>query len=181
PYQALFGTAPNIFSLFTFGCLCYLWLKPYTKNKLEPRSTPCVYLGFSTHFHSHQCFDPESSKIYFSRDVKFLEDIFSYENIFSKYKGIPQNIFWFNTTSDSDTSSSTLSCPDHTISFPITLRSPLPIEDPNLVVFPSDSTAPAIVVRPPSELPAIRRNQMILLLQEITCKLLATSGFFPRH
>ncbi|WMV57710.1 hypothetical protein MTR67_051095 [Solanum verrucosum] len=49
---------------------------------------------------------------------------------------------------------------DHTISFPITLRSPLPIEDPNLVVFPSDSTAPAIVVRPPSELPAIRRNQV---------------------
>jgi len=89
-----------------------------------------------------------------------LEDIFPYENIFSKYKGIPQNISWFNSTSDSDTSSSTLSCPDHTISFPITLRSPLPIKDPNLVVRPNDSTAPAIVVRPPSELPAIRRNQV---------------------
>lgn len=40
--------------LRVFGCLCYPWLRPYTSNKLHPRSTPFVYLGFSTQHHAHQ-------------------------------------------------------------------------------------------------------------------------------
>lgn len=35
------GSQPTI---RTFECLCYPWLRPYTKNKFEPHSTPCVYL-----------------------------------------------------------------------------------------------------------------------------------------
>jgi hypothetical protein len=58
PYEVLFKTKPNFDNIKVFGSLCYPWLKPYTKHKLEPRSTPCVYLGFSIKFYAHQCFDP---------------------------------------------------------------------------------------------------------------------------
>ena len=52
PFQQLFGKLPNYANLKIFGCLCYPWLKPYTKNKLEPQSTPCVYLGVPPSHHA---------------------------------------------------------------------------------------------------------------------------------
>lgn len=47
PYNILFNQEPNYTKLKTFGCLCFPWLKPYTNNKLEPRSEPCLFLGYS--------------------------------------------------------------------------------------------------------------------------------------
>lgn len=40
PYFKLIGTEPNYNKLRSFGCLCFPWLKPYTKHKLEPKSKP---------------------------------------------------------------------------------------------------------------------------------------------
>lgn len=77
PFEILFAAAPNFSNLRTFGCLCYPWLRPYTHNKLEPRSTPCIYLGISKPHHSHLCFDPIRSKLYATRDVKFDENVLS--------------------------------------------------------------------------------------------------------
>lgn len=94
PYQSLFQTPPNYNNIRIFGCLCYPWLKPYVSSKLKPRSTPCVYLGFSTQYYVHQCFDPATSKVYISRDVLFHEDTFPYTNIFTSYKSPPTNIDW---------------------------------------------------------------------------------------
>lgn len=39
PFQRLLRKSPNYNSLRIFGCLCYPWLKPYSKNKLESKST----------------------------------------------------------------------------------------------------------------------------------------------
>lgn len=85
PFQKLFREPPNYKSLKTFGTLCYPWLRPYSKNKLEPSSRPCVYLGFSIIYHSHQCFDLKSSKVFLSRDVLFCEDIYPFKTIFSNF------------------------------------------------------------------------------------------------
>jgi hypothetical protein len=47
PHTVLFKFSPNYTKLKTFGCLCFPWLKPYTSNKLQPRSEPCIFLGYS--------------------------------------------------------------------------------------------------------------------------------------
>ena len=96
PYQLLFGDLPDYSSLKTFGCLCYPWLRPYTTHKLDPRSRPCVYLGFSKTYHSQLCFDPVSSKIFISRDVKFYENNFPFQDTFSHIKLKPHNLTWEN-------------------------------------------------------------------------------------
>ena len=83
PFQRLLKKSPDYNSLRIFGCLSYAWLKPYAKNKLESKSTPCVYLGFSLSHHCHQCFDPISAKVYLSRDVRFVEDVFPFKTLFS--------------------------------------------------------------------------------------------------
>lgn len=80
PFSKLFNQKPNYLSLKTFGCLCYPWLRPYTSNKLEPRSRPCVFVGYSIPHHAYMCLDPISNKIFTSRHVIFIENSFPFQN-----------------------------------------------------------------------------------------------------
>lgn len=81
PYLRLFGTSPNYSKLRVFGCLCYPWLRPYTANKLEPRSTPCVFFGYSLTQSAFLCFDPVSSRLFVSRHVHFVERQFPFPSL----------------------------------------------------------------------------------------------------
>jgi hypothetical protein len=78
PYHILFKHSPNYTKLKTFGCLCFPWLKPYTHNKLEPRSEPCIFLGYSLTQSAYICYNFKTNKIYVSRHVQFVETIFPY-------------------------------------------------------------------------------------------------------
>lgn len=77
-YEKLFHQPPNISKLRVFVCLCYPWLRPYNANKLEPKSTPCVFLGYSLTQSAYKRFDSISKKIYISRHVTFVEDVFPF-------------------------------------------------------------------------------------------------------
>ena len=74
-YHKLFGTPPNYSKLRVFSCLCYPWLQPYSLHKLAPRSTPCVFLGYSLTQSTYICFNPSTTKTYHSRHVRFIESI----------------------------------------------------------------------------------------------------------
>ena len=67
PYEKLFHQPPSYENLGVFGCLCY----PYThvEHKLQPRSTPCVFLGYPDHHSGYRCLDLASNKIILSRHV----------------------------------------------------------------------------------------------------------------
>ncbi|KAL8128591.1 hypothetical protein V2J09_017746 [Rumex salicifolius] len=47
PHQALFHQLPTYTHLRVFGCLCYPNLTATTAHKLEPRTRPCVFLGYA--------------------------------------------------------------------------------------------------------------------------------------
>lgn len=94
PYLSLFDQDPNYNSLRVFGCLCYPWLKPYATSKLNPHSTPCVYLGFSTQYHSYQCYDPHTAKLHLSIDVTFIETIFPFDTMFKNLSSTFRNMDW---------------------------------------------------------------------------------------
>ncbi|KAG7556913.1 Integrase catalytic core [Arabidopsis suecica] len=56
---------------------CYLINRTPTRdlrNKLEPKSTKCVFIGYSTTQKGYKCFDPVNNRYHVSRDVKFMED-----------------------------------------------------------------------------------------------------------
>ncbi|PNY00673.1 retrovirus-related Pol polyprotein from transposon TNT 1-94 [Trifolium pratense] len=78
PYHILFNHPPNYTKLKTFGCLCFPWLKPYTHNKLEPRSEPCIFLGYSLTQSAYICYNFKTHKTYISRHVQFVENIFPF-------------------------------------------------------------------------------------------------------
>ncbi|RVW92402.1 Retrovirus-related Pol polyprotein from transposon RE1 [Vitis vinifera] len=78
PYFKLFGTFPNYSKLRSFGCLCYPWLRPYTSHKLESRSSPCVFVGYSLTQSAYLCLDTSTARLYTSRHVRFVESIFPF-------------------------------------------------------------------------------------------------------
>jgi len=84
PFFTLFQTKPNYNKLRSFGCLCFPWLKPYTSHKLEPRSEPCVFLGYSLSQSAYICYNCKTNKFYNSRHVQFIENIFPYSKTSSQ-------------------------------------------------------------------------------------------------
>uniref|UniRef100_A0A803P8J1 Integrase catalytic domain-containing protein n=1 Tax=Cannabis sativa TaxID=3483 RepID=A0A803P8J1_CANSA len=77
PLQKLFHSPLDYSLLKIFGCLCYPNLRPYNKNKMQYRSTPCVFLGYSMSHKGYKCMSKDK-RIYISRDVIFNEFQFPY-------------------------------------------------------------------------------------------------------
>lgn len=78
PFQCFYNETPNYEKLRVFGCLCFPWLRPYASHKLDSRSTPCVFLGYSPSQSVYFCLDRTTSKIYTSRHVLFHETVFPF-------------------------------------------------------------------------------------------------------
>jgi hypothetical protein len=78
PHHALFGTPPRYDHLRVFGCACYPNLSATAPHKLAPRSTRCVFLGYSPDHKGYRCFDLTSRRVLISRHVVFDESDFPY-------------------------------------------------------------------------------------------------------
>ncbi|KAG7588726.1 Integrase catalytic core [Arabidopsis suecica] len=74
PFQVLNNQSPNIDHLKVFGSVCFVFVPGDLRNKLEPKSTKCVFIGYSTTQRGYKCYAPVMNRYYVSRDVKFMED-----------------------------------------------------------------------------------------------------------
>ncbi|KAL8150670.1 hypothetical protein V2J09_020478 [Rumex salicifolius] len=79
PHESLYKTPPTYTHLRTFGFLCYPNLTTTTKHKLEPRSTPCIFLGYATSHKGYRCLALDTHKVIISRNVIFDEFQFPYK------------------------------------------------------------------------------------------------------
>jgi len=80
PFECLHNKPPSYKSFKVFGCLCYPWLRPYAPNKSSPRSTPCVFLGYSTQCHSYICLDRATQRVHLSPHIVFVEYQFPFSH-----------------------------------------------------------------------------------------------------
>ena len=78
PHFALFGSHPSYSHLRVFGCACYPNMSATAPHKLSPRSTLCVFLGYSSNHKGFRCLDLSSNRIIISRHVTFDETIFPF-------------------------------------------------------------------------------------------------------
>jgi hypothetical protein len=76
PWEKLFHKPPDISHFRTFGCICFPHLRPYNTHKLQPRTTPCLFLGYPAHTKGYICQDPNTKRVYISRHVLFNEGEF---------------------------------------------------------------------------------------------------------
>uniref|UniRef100_A0A803NT75 Integrase catalytic domain-containing protein n=1 Tax=Cannabis sativa TaxID=3483 RepID=A0A803NT75_CANSA len=75
PIEVLFNLKPDYSILKTFGCTCFPNIRPYNKHKLEFRSSPCNFIGYSLNHKGYKCID-KNGRLYISRDVIFDENTF---------------------------------------------------------------------------------------------------------
>ena len=78
----LFQHHSSYTKLCSFGFLCYPWLRPYTTNKLQPCSTPCIFVGYSPNKSVYLCLDPTTNHLYTSRHVKFVQTIYVFQSMY---------------------------------------------------------------------------------------------------
>jgi hypothetical protein len=72
PHLALFGSAPSYEHLRVFGCTSYPNMTATVPHKLSPRSTRCVFLGYSADHYRYLSIN----RLIVSRQVFFDEDSF---------------------------------------------------------------------------------------------------------
>nr|XP_009788984.1 PREDICTED: uncharacterized protein LOC104236699 [Nicotiana sylvestris] len=89
PYEMLFGCSPDYNLFKVFGCLCFPFTALGHKNKFEPRSILCLFLGTSTKHKGFKCLDPTTNKVLISRHVKFVKNIFPYLSMFPSNSQAP--------------------------------------------------------------------------------------------
>jgi hypothetical protein len=78
PFEKLFHSVLDYLFLKTFGCACWPNLRPYNSHKLQPHSLQCVFLGYSFLHHSDKFLLIPTGRLYISRDVIFLENLFPF-------------------------------------------------------------------------------------------------------
>ena len=69
-FELLYHKSPSYDLFKPFGCLCYLWLRPYCKNKLEQRSNLCIFIRYSPYSKGYRCLDPTCNAVFVSRHVR---------------------------------------------------------------------------------------------------------------
>jgi hypothetical protein len=76
PHLALFGSALSYEHLRVFGCVRYTNTASTAPHKLTPRSTRCVFLGYSSDHKGYRCLDLSTNRMIICRHVVFDEDSF---------------------------------------------------------------------------------------------------------
>ncbi|CAL9003914.1 unnamed protein product, partial [Prunus brigantina] len=73
PLQALrqlcaLHSTPNL-EPRVFGCVTFVHLYTYQRNKLEPRALKCVFIGYAQHQKGYRCYHPPTQKLYITMDA----------------------------------------------------------------------------------------------------------------
>ena len=73
PFKAWYGCKLSVSFLQTFGCIGHVRKTKLVLTKLEDRSTPMVFLGYTEGTKAYRLYDPCENKVLVSHDVLFDE------------------------------------------------------------------------------------------------------------
>ncbi|KAJ0853260.1 putative RNA-directed DNA polymerase [Helianthus annuus] len=78
PYEIVYGFKPSFDHLRNFGCLCFSTVLSET-DKLTYHADKCAFIGYSNFKKGYKLLNLDNRKIFFSRDVKFYEDVYPFK------------------------------------------------------------------------------------------------------
>ena len=74
PYEIWHGKVPSLSYLRVWGCEAYV--KQQVPNKLEARSTKCIFVGYPRDSMGYYFYDPTEQKVFVARKGEFMETKF---------------------------------------------------------------------------------------------------------
>ncbi|GKA70124.1 putative RNA-directed DNA polymerase [Tanacetum coccineum] len=77
-FELVYGFKLKLSHLRSFGCLCFSYVLN-NSDKFSSKSEKYVLIGFSTTKKAYKVYSLESKMIYYSRDIKFYENIFPFK------------------------------------------------------------------------------------------------------
>ena len=77
PEEVFTGIKPHFRHLHVIGCLAYCHIPDVKRQKLDPKTTATIFIGYDEHSKAYQCYHPPSRKILVNRDVRFDEQQFT--------------------------------------------------------------------------------------------------------
>ena len=89
PHEAYSGKKPSISHFRTVGCECYVHVPDAKRNKLQPKSNKCIFLGYSDERKAYRLYNPTTKKIVASRNVVFKEQPHAKEDANESYSLSP--------------------------------------------------------------------------------------------
>ncbi|KAL5545398.1 hypothetical protein UlMin_005085 [Ulmus minor] len=78
PYSTLLHKSPDYNMLKIFGCLCYPFIRPFNKHKMQYRSVQCAFIGYSSIHKGYLCLDYHTRRVYVTCHVIFYESKFPF-------------------------------------------------------------------------------------------------------
>ncbi|GJY65019.1 putative RNA-directed DNA polymerase [Tanacetum coccineum] len=78
PFELVYKKKPNLSHLRSFRCLCFSTILN-NHDKMSFRSEKCVLIGYSTNKKAYKLLSLDSRNVFYSRDVKFYENIFPFK------------------------------------------------------------------------------------------------------
>lgn len=72
-FEAYHGRKPAVGFLKTFGCLAFVKDKRLGLKKLDDRSAPMVFIGYSEGSNAYRLLDLSTGRVHTSRDIMFDE------------------------------------------------------------------------------------------------------------
>ncbi|KAJ0866536.1 putative RNA-directed DNA polymerase [Helianthus annuus] len=78
PFEMMFNFRPSLSHLRNFGCLCFSTIL-HDSNKFSYNAEKCVLLGYSSFKKGYKLWSLDNKKIFFSRDVKFYENVYPFK------------------------------------------------------------------------------------------------------
>jgi hypothetical protein len=72
-YELWTRRKPSLRHLAVWGCNAQIRVPNQHRTKLHPKSTPGIFIGYSTESKGYRFYDPENNKLVESRDAIFLD------------------------------------------------------------------------------------------------------------
>ena len=73
PHEMWYGKKPSLKHLRVFGCEAYVHVPKDKRTKLDYKVRKCIFVGYGDGIKGYKCWNPESQKTVYSRDVIFRE------------------------------------------------------------------------------------------------------------
>ena len=74
PEKVWSGKHPSYSHLRVFGCLAFAHVSKELRQKLDARTTTCIFIGYGDEELGYRLWDPKEKKVIRSRDVVFHEN-----------------------------------------------------------------------------------------------------------